>query len=115
MISDNRTAFVYDEIRIFYEQDGFQTDISAAYHAVTIAQVVPYVAELKNALIQDTTCSMQHRPSRFFFRRHTTVHTMTGVTPAKTMFGQELPSPLQAILTAAVAAANSGSYRNTMP
>lgn len=90
VMSNNGTAFVSDEIRTFYERNGVEAITSAPYHPATNGQAERYIAELKKALVQDTTRPIQRRLNRFLFRQHTTVHAGTGVTPANGMFGREL-------------------------
>lgn len=91
---DNRIAFISTEIKQFYTANGIQAITSPACHTATNGQAERYVAELKRALLRDTDKSIQCRLARFLYRQHTTIHTATGMTPAKAMFGRELLCPL---------------------
>uniref|UniRef100_A0A147BAS0 Putative tick transposon n=1 Tax=Ixodes ricinus TaxID=34613 RepID=A0A147BAS0_IXORI len=94
VVSDNGSAFFFNEITKFYASNGVQAVTAAAYHPATNGQAERYIAELKRALLKDTTGSIQRRLARFLFRQHSTAHSATGVTPARAMFGRELPCPL---------------------
>lgn len=94
VISDNGKAFISNEIKQFYASNGIQAATSPAYHPATNGQAERYVAELKRALLKDADKSIQCRLARFLYRQHTTIHTTTGMTPARAMFGRELLCPL---------------------
>ncbi|XP_037504904.1 uncharacterized protein K02A2.6-like [Rhipicephalus sanguineus] len=94
VVSDNGKAFISNEIRQFYTANGIQGTTSPAYHPATNGQAERYVAELKRALLRDTDKSIQCRLARFLYRQHTTIHTATGMSPARAMFGRELLCPL---------------------
>ncbi|XP_037521382.1 uncharacterized protein K02A2.6-like [Rhipicephalus sanguineus] len=94
VVSDNGKAFISNEIRQFYTANGIQATTSPAYHPATNGQAERYVAELKKALLRDTDKSIQCRLARFLYRQHTTIHTATGMSPARAMFGRELLCPL---------------------
>lgn len=114
-MSDNGTAFMFDEMRTLYDGNDVQAVIFPPYHHTTNCQAEHYVAELKKALVQDITVPMQCRLSRFLFWQHATVHAGAGVTLAKVMSGRELPSSLHAILLPHADAAHSEPSRNMMP
>lgn len=97
VVSDNGTAFVSSEIQGFYKRNGIRSVTSAPYHPATNGQAERYVGELKRALAREPSGSLNVRLSRFLFRQHTTVHQSTGITPAKAMFGRELPSQLDLV------------------
>ncbi|KAL1442751.1 hypothetical protein MTO96_046261 [Rhipicephalus appendiculatus] len=94
VISDNGKAFISNEVKQFYASNGIQAATSPAYHPATNGQAERYVAELKRALLRDADKSIQCRLARFLYRQHTTIHTATGMTPARAMFGRELPCNL---------------------
>lgn len=58
VISDNGTAFVLEEIQTFYERNGVHIVTPAPYHPATNGQAERYVAQLKEALLEDTTGPM---------------------------------------------------------
>ncbi|KAL1466663.1 hypothetical protein MTO96_026465 [Rhipicephalus appendiculatus] len=94
VISDNGKAFISNEVKQFYASNGIQAATSPTYHPATNGQAERYVAELKRALLRDADKSIQCRLARFLYRQHTTIHTATGMTPARAMFGRELPCHL---------------------
>nr|XP_054932255.1 uncharacterized protein K02A2.6-like [Dermacentor andersoni] len=98
VVSDNGSAFVSSEIQDFYQRNGIRSVTSAPYHPATNGQAERYVGELKRALAREPSGSLSVRLSRFLFRQHTTVHQSTGLTPAKAMFGRELPNQLDLII-----------------
>lgn len=91
------------EIPTFYERHGVGAVTPSPYPPTTNVQAKRYVAEPKNPLLLNTTGPIERFLSLFLFLQLTTVHTGTGVIPAKAMFGSELPSLLNAILPAAAA------------
>lgn len=91
-MSNNETAFVHDEIQKFQELNAVRTITCAPYRNFTNVEAERYVAQLKKALVQDTTGKMQSRLRRFLYRQHILVHTGTGVISAKAKFVRELPS-----------------------
>lgn len=98
VVSDNGTAFVSAEIATFYKNNGIQHVTSAPYHPATNGQAERYVGELKKALAREPSGSVNLRLSRFLFRQHCTVHQTTNMTPAKAMFGRELPTLLDHVV-----------------
>ncbi|KAL1443318.1 hypothetical protein MTO96_030336 [Rhipicephalus appendiculatus] len=90
VVSDNRKAFTSSEIKQFYASNGIQAATSPAYHPATNGQAERYVAELKRSLLRDADKSIQCRLATFLYRQHTTIHTATGMTPARAMFGRDL-------------------------
>ncbi|KAL1430193.1 hypothetical protein MTO96_015309 [Rhipicephalus appendiculatus] len=94
VVSDNVKAFISSEIKHFCASNAIQAATSPAYHPATHGQAKRYVAELKRALLREADKSIQCRLARFLYRQHTTIHTATGMAPAKTTFGRELLCPL---------------------
>lgn len=101
VVSDNGTAFVSEEIQKFYKDNGVRYVTAAPYHPATNGQAERYVGELKRALAREPFASVELRLARFLFRQHSTVHQTTGVTPAKAMFGRELPTLLDRLVPTA--------------
>lgn len=87
VLFDNETAFVSSKIKEFYTENGAQAITSAPYHPATNRKAECYVDDLKRALLQDNTGSLQRRISHFLFRQHMTIHSGTETTPPKAMFG----------------------------
>lgn len=81
MMSVNDTAFVSDEIRTFDEPNGVQAVRCTPYHSSTNDTAEHYVAELKKALIENTTSTMQYLFSKFFFSGRTPPSTQNGRYP----------------------------------
>lgn len=98
VVSDNGAAFLATEIQDFYQRNVIRNVTSAPYHPATNGQAECYVGELKRAVARELSGSLNVRLSRFLFRQHTTVHQSTGLTPAKAMFGRELPNQLDLII-----------------
>ncbi|XP_064462614.1 uncharacterized protein K02A2.6-like [Ornithodoros turicata] len=97
VVSDNGTAFVSEEIRDFNNRNGIKYVTSATYHPATNKQAERMVGELKRALSRGGPGTLACRISRFLSKQHTTCHAKTGNTPARLMFGRELPSLLDAL------------------
>ncbi|XP_064475427.1 uncharacterized protein K02A2.6-like [Ornithodoros turicata] len=97
-VSDNGTAFVSEEMKEFYRRNGVKCVTAAPYHPATNGQAERMVGYFKRTLSKATSGTLATQVSRILFKQHTTCHATTRKTPARLMFGRELPSALDGLL-----------------
>ena len=89
IIPDNGTAFVFDEIKNFFKENGISYNMRAPYHPASNSQAERMVQHTKTVLSQ-LEGELTLRLARFLFRQHTTPHAVTRKTPAEILMGRRL-------------------------
>lgn len=94
LVSDNRPAFMAQATEEILRKSRVAHVTIAPYHFATNAQAGNIVYQLKQVLKGSAAEDVEGRLARFLLKQHTTVSTMTEITPAMLMLGRELSTTL---------------------
>ncbi|XP_046964488.1 uncharacterized protein K02A2.6-like [Vanessa cardui] len=103
IVSDNGTSFTSEEFNAFCKLNGICHLTSPAYHPSSNGQAETYVKIVKKGiktalLLGENAQDMNNRLLKYLFDYRNSVHSTTGVSPAKLVFGRQLRSILDLLI-----------------
>ena len=93
IVTDNGTCFTSVEFEEFLTKNGISHKKSAPYHPATNEMAERAVQFLKQGLKNTEGC-LSDRIAKLLFTYHRTLHSTTGVSPAKLLIGRDPKSRL---------------------